>query len=59
MENIPQDPFMLMSFINMKLRDNYTSFESLCDDLQLDKSVILARLASAGFEYSKENNRFW
>ncbi|MBO4778849.1 MAG: DUF4250 domain-containing protein [Bacteroidales bacterium] len=59
MEHLPQDPFMLMSFINMKLRDQYSSLESLCEDMQIDKEEIISRLANVGFEYSKENNKFW
>lgn len=59
MEHLPQDPFMLMSFINMKLRDQYSSLESLCEHMQIDKEEIVSRLASVGFEYSKENNKFW
>ncbi|MGN1246780.1 MAG: DUF4250 domain-containing protein, partial [Muribaculaceae bacterium] len=30
MENLPKDPMMLMSFINMKLRDCYPSLDELC-----------------------------
>ena len=56
---LPQDPMMLMSFINMKLRDQYSSLESLCEDMQIDKEEIISRLANVGFEYSKENNKFW
>lgn len=59
MEHLPQDPFMLMSFVNMKLRDQYSSLESLCEDMQIDKEEIISRLANVGFEYSKENNKFW
>jgi len=59
MEHLPQDPFMLMSFINMKLRDQYSSLESLCEDMQIDKEEIISRLANVGFEYSKKNNKFW
>ena len=59
MEHLPQDPFMLMSFINMRLRDQYSSLESLCEDMQIDKEEIISRLANVGFEYSKENNKFW
>ena len=29
---LPEDPMMLFSFINMKLRDNYSSLDELCDD---------------------------
>ncbi len=56
---IPTDPMMLYSFINMKLRDQYPSLDALCDDMDIDKEALLATLASAGFEYSEENNRFW
>ena len=50
---LPEDPMMLFSFINMKLRDNYSSLDELCDDMHLQK------LKNAGFEYSQENNKFW
>ncbi|MBQ8360458.1 MAG: DUF4250 domain-containing protein [Bacteroidaceae bacterium] len=56
---IPTDPMMLYSFINMKLRDQYPSLDALCDDMDIDKDVLLSTLAASGFEYSEENNRFW
>lgn len=59
MDNLPTDPFMLMSLINMKLRDNYPSLDALCDDMDLDRQQLEDKLAQAGFEYSAENNRFW
>lgn len=59
MENIPRDPMMLYSFINMKLRDQYSSLEELCFDLDIDKSELLETLQGAGFEYNAELNKFW
>lgn len=56
---LPQDPFMLMSFINMKLRDQYPSLPALCEDMNIKEEDITSRLSEAGFEYSKENNKFW
>ena len=41
---IPNDPFMLLSFINMKLRDEYDSFESLCDNMDVDSNEIKDKL---------------
>lgn len=38
---IPQDPMILLSYLNTKLRDEYKSLDLLCDDLQLDKSEIV------------------
>ena len=33
MTDYPKDPIMLLSWVNMKLRDFYPSLESLCEDL--------------------------
>ena len=58
-ENLPQDPMMLTSLINMKLRDNYASLDELCDDMNIDREWLEKTLGDAGFEYSAENNKFW
>lgn len=59
MDNLPQDPAMLLSYINMKLRDDYDTLDALCDDLSIDPAELTAHMAAAGFEYSAENKRFW
>ncbi len=56
---IPKDPMMLFSFVNMKLRDFYSSLDALCEDLDVDKEQIIHTLASIGFEYNQELNKFW
>ncbi|WP_455586473.1 DUF4250 domain-containing protein [Bacteroides sp.] len=56
---LPKDPMMLFSVINMKLRDNYSSLDELCDDLHVDKNDIINQLQAVGFEYSPEYNKFW
>lgn len=56
---LPKDPAMLMSVINLKLRDFYPSLDALCDDMQIDKTELCKALASAGFEYNPEQNMFW
>lgn len=50
---------MLVSVINMKLRDFYPSLDALCDDMEVDRSEIEATLKASGFEYNKEHNKFW
>ena len=57
--DLPQDPFMLLSTINMKLRDAYPSLDALCDDLQIDRQTLEEKLAAAGFTYAPEHNKFW
>lgn len=55
---LPNDPIMLLSFVNMKLRDVYASLDALCEDMDADKEEILRKLSEVGYEYDKETNRF-
>lgn len=55
---IPQDPAMLLSFINLKLRDYYASLEALCDDMDIDRTEIEDNLSKIDYHYDKEKNRF-
>lgn len=59
MNTLPKDPIMLMSFINLKLRDFYPSLEALCDDMEINRKELEDTLKAVGYEYSAENNRFW
>ena len=52
------DPFILLSYINTKLRDNYSSLDLLCDDLDLDKEEIKDKLLEIGYFYNEELNAF-
>ena len=52
MDQMPQDPMVLMGFINMKLRDFYPDLDSLCEDMQVDRGELEQRLAEVGFEYN-------
>ncbi|MCQ2974333.1 MAG: DUF4250 domain-containing protein [Bacteroidales bacterium] len=59
MDTLPQDTFMLMSFINTKLRDEYSSLEQFCEEYNISQDEIIQKLSAGGFEYSKENKKFW
>ena len=59
MQTIPSDPMILFSFINMKLRDEFSSLDELCATLAIERKWLEDKLASVGFEYSAENNKFW
>lgn len=58
MANIPNDPMMLLSFLNMKLRDFYPDLNALCQDLELDKDAIVDKLAAIDYHYNESLNRF-
>ena len=58
MSNIPKDPNLLFSYLNLKLRDEYDSIDELCSSLDISSEEILDRLAAAGYEYNEEINQF-
>jgi biotin operon repressor len=56
--NIPNDPVILLSYINTQLRDNYSSLDDLCRSLCISQTEIEKKLNSVGYTYDIEKNRF-
>jgi hypothetical protein len=52
------DPYILISWINMKLRDQFSSLGSLCDDFDLEIEIIQSKLKLIGYAYNKKTNQF-
>ena len=55
---LPNDPMILLSYINTKLRDEYPTLDALCDDLQADRTQLEEKLKAIDYTYSPELNRF-
>ena len=55
---LPENPDMLASFLNMKLRDHYPTLDALCEDLELDKEEITKKLKEADYDYIPARNQF-
>lgn len=58
MAGIPKDPVMLMSFLNTKLRDQYSSLEELCQDLEADQAELEKKLELIDYRYDAGRNQF-
>lgn len=56
--NLPADGFMLLSIVNTKLRDEYSSLKELCEEEDADGEEITARLAELGYFYDESQNSF-
>ena len=41
---LPRDPVMLLSVVNTKLRDYYSTLDVLCEDMQVDKQELIGKL---------------
>ncbi len=49
---------MLLSFVNLKLRDYYSDLEALCEDLDVTQEEITEKLSSIDYHYDQEKNQF-
>lgn len=58
MSTIPNDPVILLSFLNTKLRDHYSSLSALCDDLSQDETALTQKIAAIGYTYDSDKNQF-
>ncbi len=56
--NLPQDDFLLLSYINTQLRDNFEDIDELCSALDINKKTVSERLENIGYNYNKELNAF-
>ena len=55
---IPNDPYMLLSYINMMLRDRYPSLEEFCIVNNADMEAIITKLNAIGYQYDAKHNQF-
>ena len=55
---IPKDPVMLLSYVNMQLRDFYPNLEALCQDKEIDQEELIKKMECIDYEYDRERNQF-
>ncbi|MBR1482637.1 MAG: DUF4250 domain-containing protein [Ruminococcus sp.] len=55
---LPQDPMILLSYINTKLRDDYSSLDALCEDMAVDRVALEEKLAAVDYRYDAALNKF-
>ena len=60
-EMLPQDPVMLLSYLNTQLRDNYSSLDALIGGLGITKEELdeaIKRLEGIDYKYDEALNQF-
>lgn len=55
---LPKDPVMLLSYVNLKLRDYYHNLEKMCEDMDISREMMEEKLASIDYHYDEEKNQF-
>lgn len=56
--SIPQDPIILLSYINTNLRDYYQTLTDLCKSLDIDETDLVTKLKRINYEYCPIRNQF-
>ena len=55
---LPSDPMILLSFVNMRLRDEDLTLDEFCDRYDCDREELVTRLDAVGYHYIPETNMF-
>ncbi len=55
---MPNNPMMLLSFVNTMLRDEFETLDELCASYMVEKKDVIEKLAAVGYEFDEENRRF-
>lgn len=56
--DLPKDPMLLLSVVNTKLRDYYSSLDVLCEDFHVEKQTLIDTLKGIDYEYDESGNQF-
>lgn len=57
-ETLPRDPFILLSYVNTKMRDEGWDLETFCQETGAPRNTLCAALAVIGYAYEEELRRF-
>lgn len=55
---IPNDPFILLSYVNTQLRDFYPSLKEMCKSLSLNEEELIKKLENIDYYYDADSNQF-
>lgn len=55
---LSMDPNILLSMVNMKLRDFYSNLSALCEDIGVTEEELKEKLNSIGYKYKRDQNQF-
>ncbi len=55
---IPNDPVILLSFVNTHLRDYYNNLSDFCKSLDVNEQELIDKLRTIQYEYNSLQNQF-
>ncbi len=58
MNELPQDPVLLLSVVNTALRDRFPTLERFCAAQGCDQNELVEKLKAIDYIYDPSQNRF-
>ncbi len=58
MGDLPENPMILLSFVNTELRDQFSSLDAFCAVHGADRKTVEEKLGAIDYHYDAERNRF-
>lgn len=55
---LSMDPYILLSIVNMKLRDEFSSLKDLCDNYEIESEEIEDKLKKIDYKYNEQTKQF-
>ncbi len=55
---MPEDPVLLLSFVNTRLRDMYSDLDEFAAAENIDAALIVQKLSSIDYHYDPNTNQF-
>lgn len=56
--SLPNDPAILLSVVNTRLRDRYEDLDAFCEDADVMREELCSRLERLGYRYDARANQF-
>ncbi len=56
--SLPNDPIMLLSFVNTRMRDEHINLDEFAEQFNVNKNDIIEKLDKCGYTYNNELNKF-
>ncbi len=57
-QNIPDDPVMLLSFVNTQLRDHFSTLSEFCRAYDVEEETLREKLLGIDYRYDAQRNQF-
>ena len=55
---LKMDPYIALSWMNTKLRNDFDTLDALCEDINIDFHQLIEKMAKVNYAYSYKANQW-